>query len=487
MRTVTNRQLALPARRPFAGALSRFTGRLPHCLLLGCARHLSGLPRLVGRAARTRTAVPALALPARSRTCSSLSRSRPHVRPVPGGRSGPPRGARRTALGLAAVLLGLFAALTGCDGGAGFEGKNGAADTIRVTPGDGAKGVAADSRVEVRTDSGRLERVTVLQIEDAHPEALPGRLSADGRSWAPEPGARVALAAKYRVDAVAVDALGRRSARHTTFTTALPAHRFIGYFTPENRSTVGTGMIVSFTFNRSIRDRAAVQRAITVTSRPSVPVAGHWFGGGRLDFRPEHYWAPGTVVTVGIGLRDVRAAPGVYGIQSRTVTFAVGRSRISVVDAAAHTMSVYGDGGALVATLPVTTGAPGTTTYNGKMVVSEMYGVTRMDGRTVGFGGEYDIKDVPHALRLTTSGTFLHGNYWAPPGTFGAENTSHGCIGLRDVRGGSPGTPAGWFFDRSLIGDVVQVVNSRDRTVAPDNGLSGWNMDWRSWLAGSAV
>ena len=47
------------------------------------------------------------------------------------------------------------------------------------------------------------------------------------------------------------------------------------------------------------------------------------------------------------------------------------------------------------------------------MVISEKLPVTRMNGETVGYGGEYDIKDVPHAIRLTTSGTFIHGNYWA--------------------------------------------------------------------------
>ena len=59
-----------------------------------------------------------------------------------------------------------------------------------------------------------------------------------------------------------------------------------------------------------------------------------------------------------------------------------------------------------------------------------------MNGETVGFGGEYDIKDVPHAMRLSTSGTFIHGNYWGAPATFGNTNASHGCVGLRDVRGG---------------------------------------------------
>ncbi len=55
------------------------------------------------------------------------------------------------------------------------------------------------------------------------------------------------------------------------------------------------------------------------------------------------------------------------------------------------------------------------------------------------------------------------------------------------MKGGSFRLPAGWFFDRSLIGDVIEVVNSDDKEVAPDNGLGGWNMDWKEWKAGSAV
>jgi lipoprotein-anchoring transpeptidase ErfK/SrfK len=104
-----------------------------------------------------------------------------------------------------------------------------------------------------------------------------------------------------------------------------------------------------------------------------------------------------------------------------------------------------------------------------------------MNGETVGYGGEYDIPDVPHAMRLTTSGTFIHGNYWGG-GAFGHYNASHGCVGLRDVRGGNdPDAPAAWFFSHSLVGDVVEVKNSHDRTVSPDNGLNGWNMSWAEW------
>jgi lipoprotein-anchoring transpeptidase ErfK/SrfK len=92
-------------------------------------------------------------------------------------------------------------------------------------------------------------------------------------------------------------------------------------------------------------------------------------------------------------------------------------------------------------------------------------------------------------MRLTTSGTFIHGNYWYNQGNppFGREGTSHGCVGMRDVQGAQGDTSAKWFYDNSLVGDVVIVKNSPDKTVAPDNGLNGWNMSWSQWIAGSAV
>ncbi|MGN5380241.1 L,D-transpeptidase [Streptomyces lasalocidi] len=395
--------------------------------------------------------------------------------------------ARRAGAALAAVLTGA-ALLAGCSGGSGplgaYDKPRAPRDVIRVSPDDGGTGVRPGERLRIRVPDGRLEKVTVVKEQDAQDSPVPGHFSADGRSWRPDDD-RLALAARYTVDAVARDADGRRSARHTTFTTLVPDERFIAYVTPENRAVVGTGMIVSLAFSREIADRAAVERAVRVSARPPVEIRPHWFGGGRLDFRPERYWKPGTEVTVRLGLRDVQGAPGVYGLQDKTFAFTVGRSQVSLVDAAKHTMEVRRDG-QLLATVPITAGGPRNPTYNGKMVVMDMQDVTRMNSRTVGFGGEYDIPDVPHAMKLTASGTYLHGNYWSPDAP-GHVNVSHGCVGLMDVKGGSSATPAGWFFDRSLVGDVVEVVGSRDRTVAPDNGLGGWNMTWQEWNAGSAV
>ncbi|WP_107481098.1 Ig-like domain-containing protein [Streptomyces sp. IMTB 2501] len=397
-------------------------------------------------------------------------------------------GRARRAGAVLAVVLTWTALLAGCSGPLGPDGEAGAPaasrNVIRVTPADGSKAVRPGRRLRVQVPLGRLEKVTVVKSQDAQDSAVPGHIGADGRTWRPDED-RLALAAQYTVDVLARDAEGRESARHTTFTTLVPDERFIGYVTPENRAVVGTGMIVSLAFNREITDRAAVARAVRVSAQPPVEIRPHWFGRTRLDFRPEQYWKPGTEVTVDLNLRDVQGSPGVYGLQDKTFAFTVGRSQVSLVDAASHTMQVRRDG-RLLATVPITAGAPRNPTYNGKMVVMDMLDVTRMNSRTVGFGGEYDIPDVPHAMKLTDSGTFLHGNYWSPDAP-GRVNVSHGCVGLRDVRGGSSGTPAGWFFDRSLIGDVIEVVNSDEKTVAPDNGLGGWNMTWQEWTANPAA
>ncbi|MFI1963733.1 Ig-like domain-containing protein [Streptomyces pathocidini] len=401
---------------------------------------------------------------------------------------------RAGALQWAAAVGSVLAALVGCGPpdlglpGAGLPPE----EVIRIDPADGAQSVSVVAPLRVSVPEGRLERVRVVRIGDARvggsrgSRVIAGRISQDGLRWRPANAAGLQPAARYAVDAVAVDGHGRRVARHTTFTTHVPRRSFIGFYRPDPGSVVGTGMIVSFDFNRPIADRAAVQRAIRISANPPVEIAAHWFGDRRLDLRPRAYWAPGTEVTLRVGLRGVKAGPGSYGIQRRTVRFTVGRSQVSTVDAASHTLTVRRDG-LPVATLPVTAGAPGTPTYNGRMVVMSRHEVTRMNGKTVGFGGEYDIPDVPHAIRLTTSGTFLHGNYWTPPGLFGQTNVSHGCIGLQDVQGGGEQTAARWFFDHSMIGDVVEVVNSPERLVSPDNGLSGWNMDWARWRAGSAL
>ncbi|MEV8462130.1 Ig-like domain-containing protein [Streptomyces griseosporeus] len=393
-----------------------------------------------------------------------------------------------TAVAVGALLL----AATACGGGDSDSGsgdgkspgkgstaaQSGQSDAVvTIAPKNGAASVDTSGALKVTAAKGRLTEVVV---KDDKGTRIDGAISADGSGWTP--ATHLAASTKYQVHAVAKDAEGRTAAEDASFTTLTPQNTFVGTFTPEDGSTVGVGMPFSVRFTRGITHPEDVEKAIKVTTEPAVDVEGHWFGNDRLDFRPEKYWQEGTKVTVRLNLDGVEGRPGVYGKQAKTVSFTIGRNQVSVVDAKTHKMQVTQDG-KVVKTIPVTTGKPGYATWNGEMVISQKFTVTRMNGDTVGYDGEYDIKDVPHAMRLTDSGTFVHGNYWGGD-AFGNYNASHGCIGLRDVRGGyDGGVPAAWFFDHSMIGDVVVVKNSTDPVVDPSNGLNGWNMSWEKWKA----
>ncbi|MEU6368190.1 Ig-like domain-containing protein [Streptomyces sp. NPDC046931] len=409
-------------------------------------------------------------------------------RPISGASVG--AGTRRrkgfTALILGAVLLTATACGGGGNSGAGAgdgkghdPGKTGSKQSqavVTIAPKNGAGAVDTAGALKVTAAKGKL---TEVRVEDAKGRAVAGTISGSGTAWTPS--THLAAATTYKVHAVAKDSAGLTSAEESSFTTLTPKNTFVGIYRPDDGTTVGVGMPFSIRFTRGITHPADVERAITVKTEPAVEVRGHWFGNDRLDFRPEHYWKAGTKVTVNLNLDGVEGRPGVYGKQTKTVRFTIGRSQVSTVDAKTHKMVVKRDGKVLK-TLAVTTGKPGYDTWNGQMVISERLVVTRMNGETVGYGGEYDIKDVPHAQRLTDSGTFIHGNYWGGD-AFGNYNASHGCVGLRDVRGGyDKSVSAAWFYDNSMIGDVVVVKRSHDRTVAPDNGLNGWNMPWDEWI-----
>ncbi|GAA4903351.1 Ig-like domain-containing protein [Streptomyces coeruleoprunus] len=414
---------------------------------------------------------------------------------------------RRRGLVAASALLSGVLLLTACndgdksaDGGSNSNGDKtsqaqvdqAAAEKtsqarITISPKNGAINASINNDAKVTVTDGTLTQVTMTSAEG---KTIKGEMSADAKSW--QPTEQLERATTYKIAATAKDAEGREAHENASFTTVSKANSFIGNFTPEDGSTVGVGMPVSITFNKPITNRKAVQSGIEVTSSSGQEVVGHWFHSQRLDFRPDQYWAEGSTVTLKLKLDGVEGSDGVFGVQQKTVTFKIGRNQVSTVDVNAKTMTIQRNG-KTIKTIPISAGSPENPTYNGQMVISEKFKETRMNGATVGFTdddgkGEYDIKDVPHAMRLSTSGTFIHGNYWGSDSVFGNVNTSHGCVGLNDVKGaGDPNQPAAWFYDNSLIGDVVIVKNSKDKTIKPDNGLNGWNLSWADWKAGSAL
>ncbi|MEU9264037.1 MULTISPECIES: Ig-like domain-containing protein [unclassified Streptomyces] len=410
---------------------------------------------------------------------------------------------RRRGLMTASALLGGVLVLSACSGGDNDASDGGGSSSqakadeaaakksseaqIKITPADGSDNASINNSAAVTVSKGTLTTVTMTTSDGT---AVEGALSADKTSW--KPNTQLERSTTYKVAAEAKDSGGLVAHENASFTTVSPDDSFIGNFTPEDGSTVGVGMPVSINFNKEITNKAAVQKGVTVTSTSGQEVVCHWFSTQRMDCRPEDYWKENSTVTLKLALDGVEGADGVIGVQQKTVTFKVGRNQVSYVDAKTKQMKITHNG-AVIKTIPISAGSPDNKTYEGQMVMSEKFKETRMNGATVGFTdddgkGEYDIKDVPHAIRLTNSGTFVHGNYWGAKSIFGSVNTSHGCVGLSDTKGANDSGTAGyWFYTNSIVGDVVVVKNTGDKTVSPDNGLNGWNMDWAQWKAGSAV
>ncbi|MGW2253246.1 Ig-like domain-containing protein [Kitasatospora sp. NPDC001660] len=344
---------------------------------------------------------------------------------------------------------------------------------LDVEPKDGAQGVAPTA-LHVSVSHGKL---TAVDVTDKDGKPLQGSITPDGTGW--KPAAALAPGTAYTVNAQAKDADGLVAAATSAFTTALPGKQVSTNDNIADGQTYGVGMIVKVDFSTKVLNKDAVAKAITFETDNGTEVKGHWFGDNRIDFRPADYWKPNTKVTIHYRLKNVEVAPGVWGDIDKDEPFTIGRSQISTADAATHQMTIVRDGKST--TVPATLGDDQHPSWGGTMVIMSKEPVTHMNSQTVGMGNEYDIPAAPHAMRLTTSGTYLHGNYWYKGDPFGKANTSHGCVSLKDVEGGSDTSVAGSFYNSSLIGDVVTIVNTKEKTVAPDNGLSGWNLPWATW------
>ena len=393
--------------------------------------------------------------------------------------------ARRAA---AALVAASALALTGCTTGSGdprAAGKGPLDDPAAASPTGApepaistnldatARPVPVDSPLEVSVDRGELSRVVVR----APGERVEGRLS--GSSWTAterlEPGLR------YRVAAVAVDE-GRRTTRRTSFRTEdLPLDRqTFPSIAPLEGETVGVGMPVIVQFDVPVRDRASIERHLSVDSSPRQAGSWHWVNAKEVHWRPRTYWKPGTEVTVNADINSVPAGNGIYGQVSRSVSFEIGDAVVSKVNVATHTMQVFINGERR-RIMPVSAGKPGFITRSGTKVIIEKVRDKVMDAATLGIAKsdpEYYRLDVEYAMRVTYSGEFLHAAPWSA-GSQGVANVSHGCVGMTTDN-------ARWLFDRTKRGDVVEVTGS-ERRMSLYNGYGDWNASFEEYADGSAL
>jgi lipoprotein-anchoring transpeptidase ErfK/SrfK len=356
--------------------------------------------------------------------------------------------------------------------------EDGAAPTLSATPppritsdAAGSTNWRLDKPVRVRVTGGTLA-VATLTTKDGRP--VRGALKP--ASWS-STGILVPRTT-YLLNATAVGPDGQQATLQGRLRTGKPAKVLRATISPNGRK-VGVGRPVVVTFNHSVRRKAAVERALHVrTSRDIGPASWSWTSSRTVQFRPQKFWAAHTGVRVTADLRKVRAAPGVWGMSDTRADFRIGRAFVMRVSNAKHRMTITRDG-KRIATMGTSLGKSGFTTRSGVKVIMDIHTSYRMRSTTVGITGSeaYDL-DVPYAMRITSSGEFLHGAPWNP--SIGYANASHGCTNLSLSN-------ARWVFGKVKEGDPI-ITKGTGRPTESWNGLGGpWNMPWAKWVAGSAL
>ncbi len=351
--------------------------------------------------------------------------------------------------------------------------------TVATSFPDKATGLAPDRPISA-TLTGAPGRLSAVSLRAADGKVVPGVLDARAQRWASTGRLMPATSYTLTTTSTATATDGRSLTTRRTFRTLKPRGSLKAYVSPLAGSTVGVGMPLIVTFSQRVTDRAAVERALRVTTSRPVTGSWHWYDSRTVHYRPKSYWPAHTTVRFRADLAGLDAGNGVWGVRNRDVSYTVGRSVVDRVDLKRHTLKVYVEG-KLVRTLPITGGKEGFATRVGTKVIMEKFRVKHMDAATTGIDStdsEYYQVDAPYAMRVTNSGEFLHAAPWST-GSQGSANVSHGCVGMSVAN-------ARWLFGVNQVGDVVEVTGS-SRTIESQNGWSDWNGSWASWVAGSAL
>ncbi|MFC5722324.1 Ig-like domain-containing protein [Streptomyces gamaensis] len=379
----------------------------------------------------------------------------------------------RVLAGLLCLLLPVLAACGGDNGGNKAKSSPQKEPRVTVSPADGAQDVRPGDPVTVKVEDGTLAEVAVV----GGGKAWPGTLK--DSTFTPE--APLATGTGFQVVVRTEGADGRTHEQHSTFHTLTPKQVNKVEVLPGKDTTVGVGQPVSLAFDHPVKDKAAVERRLKVTTDNNTEGSWGWVKEplterDRVDWRPKEYWKPGTKVTLEADLNGVDTGDGRYLVRSYNTAFTVGRSQIAKVDLDTHRLTFVQDG-KTARTIPVTGGDAQNRTWSGKMTIMSKEGTIWMDSQTVGLGNAYG-QWVQRSMRLTISGTYAHQAEWAES-TIGRTNTSHGCLGMTTA-------DATWFYDRAQAGDVFEVSGGKE-TVEAGNGFAEWNLSWEDWQARSAL
>jgi len=377
------------------------------------------------------------------------------------------------ALGLVTAACSGSGGSSGSSTASGAGGQHAASSApastqVSITPASGSTDVQPGQGITVTAAHGKLSNVTVTTAGDQ----VSGTMNAAGTVW--HSTWALDVSQRYTVTAKAAGS-GKTVTQTSTFRTLTPGQTVTTQIYEGASQTYGVGMPIILYFSQKITNKAAVERALQVTS--SKPVVGSWYWDDPCNmapvcayFRPQSYWPADTRVSFTGHLNGVEVAPGVYGAHTLSQSFTIGDSLIVTASTASHFMNVYRNG-KLFAHWPISTGRPGDNTPNGTYLTIEKGNPVDMKGPG------YNIQ-VPWSVRFTWSGDYLHDAFWSV-GEQGFTNVSHGCVNM-------PPADAETYYNMEVPGDPVTITGS-PRAGTFDNGWTMWFLPWANYLKGSAT
>jgi lipoprotein-anchoring transpeptidase ErfK/SrfK len=386
---------------------------------------------------------------------------------------------RRILLVLAVVVVGTVAVITAVattsSGGNLPTALTTPMPAVTYTPAAGAQSVDPTKPASVTVTNGALDTV-VLADEDDRP--VDGKVTPDGSSWTSTSPLRYGATYTWSGSVKAKD--GSATPLQGTFGTAKPSKVVRGTLNIGDNRTVGVAAPLRIQFNAHVQDRAAVERALSIST--STPVEGSWGwlpdegGGSRVDYRTKEYWPSGTKVTVTAKLEGVDYGGGAVGAADLESKFEIGRSQIVKADVNSFRMIVIRDG-QQVMDFPASYGLgsdPERNTRSGVHVVSEKFTDKRMVSQQYG----YDVME-KWAVRMSNNGEFIHANPVSAAAQ-GTSNVTHGCVNLSIEN-------AKQYYDSALYGDPVEVTGTPVKLGPRDGDIWDWTLDWKQWQALSAL
>ncbi|WP_375486006.1 Ig-like domain-containing protein [uncultured Mycobacterium sp.] len=402
----------------------------------------------------------------------------------------------------ALVVLAAFGAadgglLTPCRGTCAHDRKllpaatESAPAAVRITPGPGAHDVDPVATVSVVADTGTL---TDVRMVNDNGKPIQGVMTPDDTYW--KPVVPLGYGRTYTLTITSRGPSGVPAKQVSTFSTLTPPNQTKVTFTNTSEQPLqdggiyGVGQVIVAHFDEEIADRAAAERALSVTTSPPVQGSWYWVDGQNAHWRPERYYAPGTTVTVDARIYGIPVGNGIFGQEDTHVSFKIGDSHVSIADDTTKQISVF-DNGKLVRTMPTSMGMGGTQEIAGRTMsfwtppgvytVLDKGNPVVMDSSTYGLPKNSRLgyrEIINYAVRISVDGIYVHeldSTVWAQ----GNTDTSHGCLNIN-------GENARWFFDFSQPGDVFEVRN----TGGPPLGLDqngDWTVPWDQWRKGSAL